>query len=59
MSADQPGNDDQQSPSSLPWTSSRADHMYFALHAPVERMLEYFGIEPVPDAPPSDWDSHT
>jgi hypothetical protein len=58
MSADQPDND-EQSPSSLPWTSSRAEYMYFALHAPIERMLEHFGVEPVSDTPPPDWDNHT
>jgi len=42
---------------SFGWTSSRAKRMYFVWHAPLEEMLEHFGIEPIPDAPPANLDS--
>lgn len=39
---------------SFGWTSSRAKHMYMIHHASLEELLEYLGLEPLPDAPPAD-----
>ena len=48
--------DDEQHelPRSFGWTSSRATHMYYVHHAPLEELLSYLGLEPLPDAPPPD-----
>ena len=45
---------DQQLSGSFGWTSSRATRMYMILHAPLEELLKYLGLEPIPDAPPPD-----
>jgi len=36
------------------WTSSRAKHIYMIQHASLEELLDYLGLEPLPDAPPAD-----
>jgi hypothetical protein len=33
--------------------------MYYIWHAPFEEMLAYFGIDPLPNAPPAEWSSDT
>jgi hypothetical protein len=43
---------DQQVPRSFGWTSSRATHVYFVWHAPLDELLEHLGLEPLPDSPP-------
>ena len=46
-------DDKREPPASLfGWTSSRATRMYYIHHAPVEKLLEYVGLDPLPDAPP-------
>ena len=51
-------NEDERPPlSSSGWTSSRAKRVYMIQHASLEELLEYLGLEPMPDAPPADIDS--
>jgi hypothetical protein len=49
--------DDLQLPRSFGWTSSRATHLYMIQHAPLDKLLEYLRLAPMPDAPPADFDS--
>jgi hypothetical protein len=50
-------NEDERPPlNSLGWTSSRATHVYMIRHASLDELLEYLGLEPIPDAPPPDLD---
>jgi hypothetical protein len=50
---EQPEND-LQLLRSFGWTSSRATHVYMIQHAPLDELLEHFGLEPIPDAPPPE-----
>lgn len=54
---DERARDDPQVPPTFGWTSSRATRMYLVWHAPLEELLEHFGIEPIPEAPPAELDS--
>ena len=51
---DLPADNEQQPQRSFGWTSSRAAHVYMIQHAPIDRLLEYLRLEPLPDAPPAD-----
>ena len=51
--SDEPTQDDQ-SPQSFGWTSSRATHVYFIWHASHDKLLKHLGLEPIPNAPPPE-----